>query len=204
WARFARQLENGTRHDMFHFRGLGIKSKLALLTGIFVFGFTIFGAFSYATLNTVKINGPYYRTIADGKDLVADILPPPEYIIEVAKMANAQTSAQEPSTAQLLRSRTALWLGCGVFTVLVATLLSCLLAGAMDRAIRAISRNAQSLALASEELAAISHQMGANAEETSSQAGVVSTAAEEVSKNVQTVSAGTEEMGASIKEIARS
>jgi hypothetical protein len=30
----------------------------------------------------VKANGPIYVKIAQGKDLIADILPPPEYIIE--------------------------------------------------------------------------------------------------------------------------
>jgi methyl-accepting chemotaxis protein len=30
----------------------------------------------------IKVNGPVYRDIIRGKDLIADILPPPEYIIE--------------------------------------------------------------------------------------------------------------------------
>ena len=30
----------------------------------------------------IKVNGPVYRDIVRGKDLIADILPPPEYIIE--------------------------------------------------------------------------------------------------------------------------
>ena len=33
-------------------------------------------------INEVKVNGPLYRQIVEGKDLIADILPPPEYIIE--------------------------------------------------------------------------------------------------------------------------
>jgi hypothetical protein len=33
-------------------------------------------------LDRVKINGPLYQQIVSGKDLIADILPPPEYIIE--------------------------------------------------------------------------------------------------------------------------
>ena len=34
------------------------------------------------TLWDVKVNGPRYKVIALGKDLQADILPPPEYILE--------------------------------------------------------------------------------------------------------------------------
>ncbi len=30
----------------------------------------------------MKVNGPIYGQVVNGKDLVADILPPPEYIIE--------------------------------------------------------------------------------------------------------------------------
>ena len=42
----------------------------------------LFGLWSYSTLTVVKINGEQYQEIVQGKDLIADILPPPEYIIE--------------------------------------------------------------------------------------------------------------------------
>ncbi len=59
-----------------------LKTKLALLVVIFTLAFGAFWALSYATSEAVKVNGPAYRQIVDGKDLIADILPPPEYIIE--------------------------------------------------------------------------------------------------------------------------
>ena len=34
------------------------------------------------TLSVAKVDGPFYDRIVQGKDLIADILPPPEYIIE--------------------------------------------------------------------------------------------------------------------------
>jgi methyl-accepting chemotaxis protein len=37
---------------------------------------------SHYTLNTLKVGGPLYNKIAQGKDLIADILPPPFYLIE--------------------------------------------------------------------------------------------------------------------------
>lgn len=68
---------------MFNYaRNLKVGSKLILLAGIFVVGFVMFGLVSYRTLNQLKVNGPLYKRIVQGKDLIADILPPPEYIIE--------------------------------------------------------------------------------------------------------------------------
>src|SRR5581483_6524033 len=63
-------------------RNLRIKTKLFLLVLLSVAGLTLFGLFSYSTLMTVEVNGPVYGQIVQGKDLVADILPPPEYLIE--------------------------------------------------------------------------------------------------------------------------
>lgn len=60
--------------------------KLAYRFGLIVLsvvvGFSIYGMWSFKTLNELKVNGPIYHRIVQGKDLVADILPPPEYIIE--------------------------------------------------------------------------------------------------------------------------
>jgi PAS domain S-box-containing protein len=47
-----------------------------------VLGFGIYGLWSFKTLSQLKVNGPIYNRILQDKDLVADILPPPEYIIE--------------------------------------------------------------------------------------------------------------------------
>ncbi len=61
---------------------LSMKSKLFLLIGIFSSGFVLSGSFLLLTLNQVKVNGPIYQGIVQQKDLLADILPPPEYLIE--------------------------------------------------------------------------------------------------------------------------
>ena len=61
---------------------LRISRKFILLSAVFVAGFLAFGAYSLFTISTIKVNGPAYRQIILQKDLVADILPPPEYIIE--------------------------------------------------------------------------------------------------------------------------
>lgn len=46
-------------------------------------------------LNTLKVGGPIYEKLAAGKDLIADVLPPPAYLVEAYLEANlALQSAQ--------------------------------------------------------------------------------------------------------------
>lgn len=61
---------------------LPIKKKMLVLAALFIFGFLSVGIVSVLTINRIKVNGPMYARIVEGKDIVADILPPPEYIIE--------------------------------------------------------------------------------------------------------------------------
>lgn len=56
--------------------------KLSILIGAFLVGLTVFAGMTYVTIDRVKITGDAYQKIIANKDLVADILPPPEYIIE--------------------------------------------------------------------------------------------------------------------------
>lgn len=59
-----------------------ITQQVIFLAGLFLAGFTIFISLSAYTISKTSVNGPIYGQIIQGKDLVADILPPPEYIIE--------------------------------------------------------------------------------------------------------------------------
>ena len=65
--------------DISHFR---VRTQIAIMLGVLVLGMLVFGAWSFRTLGQVEVNGPIYRDIVRGKDLVADVLPPPSYIIE--------------------------------------------------------------------------------------------------------------------------
>ena len=64
------------------FDNLGIRNRFAILLSIFTLGFAIFGLWSFKTLNELQVNGPLFQRIVQNKDLVADVLPPPAYIIE--------------------------------------------------------------------------------------------------------------------------
>ncbi|MDQ3813189.1 MAG: methyl-accepting chemotaxis protein [Armatimonadota bacterium] len=63
-------------------KNMKVQTKLAWLIAVFILGFVVFGAVAYNTLALLQINGPKYKQIVQGKDIVADVLPPPEYIIE--------------------------------------------------------------------------------------------------------------------------
>ncbi len=56
-------------------------------------------------LSRLKVNGPIYQQIVDGKDLIADILPPPLYLIETYALANE--SALHPLTLPANETRIA-------------------------------------------------------------------------------------------------
>jgi methyl-accepting chemotaxis protein len=59
-----------------------IRAKLLMLGVVAALGVSVLGVLSYSTVSTVKVTGPLYRDIIRDKDLLADILPPPAYIIE--------------------------------------------------------------------------------------------------------------------------
>jgi methyl-accepting chemotaxis protein len=61
---------------------LKLSQRFTILIALFTFGFLFYGIWSFKTLEELKVNGPVYQRIVQGKDLIADVLPPPEYIIE--------------------------------------------------------------------------------------------------------------------------
>ncbi len=83
------------------FSRLAIHRKVLAMGGLFLIAFVIFVSFSLNTFNTVKVRGPYYAAIVQSKDLIADILPPPEYLIE--SYLNILELAYEKDATQLPR-----------------------------------------------------------------------------------------------------
>ncbi len=67
---------------MKNVRTASVRAKLVVIGLLTLAIFIVFSAFSFHTINTLKGGGKIFRRIIQGKDLVADILPPPEYIIE--------------------------------------------------------------------------------------------------------------------------
>jgi methyl-accepting chemotaxis protein len=63
-------------------KALGLKTSFSLILGVLVLGFIVFGVVSLTLMERLKVNGPLYQDVVRGKDLIADILPPPAYIVE--------------------------------------------------------------------------------------------------------------------------
>ena len=79
---------------------LTIKARFGVILAVLIIGFTLFGIATLKAMNTLNVNGPIYQRIVQGKDLIADILPPPEYILEsylVIFQLSHSTSADEIS-----------------------------------------------------------------------------------------------------------
>ncbi len=73
----------------------------------------------------------------------------------------------------------------------------------LQRAMRRINGNVETLALASAELTAVSQEMTTSAERTSAQADMVSATSDQISANIHTVAAAGDQMLTSIEEIAK-
>ncbi|MDD2863491.1 MAG: methyl-accepting chemotaxis protein [Methylococcales bacterium] len=79
---------------------LTIKARLGVILTVLIIGFTLFGIATLKAMSTLNVNGPIYQRIVQGKDLIADILPPPEYILEsylVVFQLSHSTNADEIS-----------------------------------------------------------------------------------------------------------
>lgn len=61
---------------------LSLTKKLLIPLAFIMVGFATYGWYSYDVLTRLKVKGILYNKIVLGKDLIADILPPPDYIIE--------------------------------------------------------------------------------------------------------------------------
>jgi methyl-accepting chemotaxis protein len=68
-------------------RNLSVTGKLAVLGGVAVVALAMFGVASLGTLASVRIGSDRYHEISDNNALLADVLPPPEYLVETNLVA---------------------------------------------------------------------------------------------------------------------
>jgi methyl-accepting chemotaxis protein len=80
--------------------GLTIRKKITYLMGTFLLGLLFECWLIHNTVSEVRVHGPAYKRITATKDLIADILPPPAFIVEAYLRANEQIEETD-STAQL-------------------------------------------------------------------------------------------------------
>ncbi|MDD2320910.1 MAG: methyl-accepting chemotaxis protein [Geobacteraceae bacterium] len=76
---------------------MSIKAKLISTCVLIAVGILVLLATLTLTFERVKVNGPIYEQIIQGKDLIADILPPPEYIIEAHLVVLQALTDKDPA-----------------------------------------------------------------------------------------------------------
>jgi len=116
-----------------------MKIRLSLSSAIIAFGvalaigFTAVVSTSLYAVRELKVGGPLYSDIKLGNDLIADILPPPEYVIEayleatLAMREPDQLAAHGERLVQLRKDydeRKAFWVGSSLSTDLKTALVS--------------------------------------------------------------------------------
>ncbi|MGY4449436.1 hypothetical protein ACVWZR_004096 [Bradyrhizobium sp. i1.3.1] len=116
-----------------------MKIRLSLSSAVIAFGivlaigFTAVVSTSLYALRELKVGGPLYSDIKLGNDLIADILPPPEYVIEayleatLAMREPDQLSAHGERLVQLRKDydeRKAFWTTSSLSTDLKTALVS--------------------------------------------------------------------------------
>lgn len=74
---------------------MSLRTRFRWLLACSIAGFLIFGGLCAWTIEKLRVNGPIYSRIVQGKDLIADVLPPPEYIIESYLVAQRIDRARE-------------------------------------------------------------------------------------------------------------
>ena len=84
---------------------VSIRWKISAIVALATLAFIAYGVASYRTIMALRINGELYRDIAQGKDLIADVLPPPEYIIESYLTAQQLGWERDTAVARKLRNR---------------------------------------------------------------------------------------------------
>ena len=64
------------------FRDWSVKAKLMLLVGMSAVGLMAVAGLGIRTINNVKVDGPLFHKVVTQKDLLADVLPPPVFLLE--------------------------------------------------------------------------------------------------------------------------
>lgn len=86
-------------------KNVPISKKLLLIVCLFAVGLVVAGAMAFATVARIKVHGPLYADIVRNKDLIADILPPPAYILEAHLVAHQLPEETDPTARQALLDR---------------------------------------------------------------------------------------------------
>jgi methyl-accepting chemotaxis protein len=83
-----------------------ITQVLYCLLGVFIIGFVTLSILTGWQIGKVIVKGPLYNRITQGKDIIADILPPPVYIIESYLNVQELLNEADPKKIEILLQNT--------------------------------------------------------------------------------------------------
>jgi methyl-accepting chemotaxis protein len=93
------------KHITNKLQRLTTKQQFIVILVAMTTGFAVSGYATFKSIATLGIHGTIYQGIVQDKDLVADVLPPPEYIIESYLVALQLANAADPAEISALMSR---------------------------------------------------------------------------------------------------
>jgi methyl-accepting chemotaxis protein len=82
-----------------------VRSKLGIVAAVGVAGLLAFAILAHLTLSEVMINGPMYKRVVKDNHLIADVVPPPEFVIDIYLTAQELSDAKNPEELQTLLDR---------------------------------------------------------------------------------------------------
>ena len=85
-----------SRASLMQFSHRSLLVRMIIPVVIFSAVLIVFGLYTARTLSRVRIGGPQYAQIIQSKDLVADILPPPAYILEAYLLTFQVANTSDP------------------------------------------------------------------------------------------------------------
>ncbi|SCK07021.1 methyl-accepting chemotaxis protein [Vogesella sp. LIG4] len=92
----------GIRH---YLSGLSIRTQFLLVLASVGCGLLLYAGVGWRQQEMLRVGGPAYQNIVRGKDMVADILPPPRYIIESYLVVLQAQQSHDSSGVQALAKR---------------------------------------------------------------------------------------------------
>jgi len=90
---------------MFDIKRWRVQHKLLVMVFVFLGLFLIYAWLGHETRTAVQINGEAYGRIIQTKDVIADVLPPPEYIVESYLTVLQLTEEKDPGKVTAHREK---------------------------------------------------------------------------------------------------
>jgi methyl-accepting chemotaxis protein len=84
---------------------MSIRFKFLSAIALCIVAFIAFSSLAWNTVVTTKVTGAHYQSIVTSKDLIADILPPPEYIVETYLVVYQLVDETDPAKQKALVAR---------------------------------------------------------------------------------------------------